>query len=161
MLIDNKISRFLSGHYIFAGLVILIPGIVGLYLQHWVISSIYLLISWFLFGTYSGVEINTEKRIFRDYKCWFGVLKTGKWKSTDNYLGLTVVSMNKVYRMYSRSNRVNSSTTKEFRIYLVNKAKRPAVTLKKCKIREQAQTSMDEMAIWLKLPVFTAKKPSI
>jgi hypothetical protein len=158
MQIDNKISRFLSGHFIFAGIVFLVTGIMGLFLQHWVLAGINLFISWFLFGTYSGVEIDTDKKQFREYNSWFGVFRIGEWKSLDNYLGITLVSMNQVNRIYSRSNRVNSSSKKEFRIYLVNNATRPTVAIKKCKTREQAQTSMDELAIWLKLPVFSVKK---
>ncbi len=155
MLIDNITSRFLSGHFIFAGFVFLVPGIVGLFLQHWGLSGINLFISWFLFATYSGVEIDSEKRIYREYNRWFGLFRTGNWKTLDNYVGLTLVSMNKVYRMYSRSNRVNSSAKKEYRIHLVNKAKRPSILLKKCQTREQAQRNMDELAIWLKLTVFS------
>lgn len=130
----------------------------GLFYQLWILAGISLFITWFLFGTYSGFEIDTEQRKFREYHAWFGLFRTGKWKTFDDYLGLTLVSMSQVYRIYSRSNRVNSSSKKEFRIYLVDKNKRPAVAIKKCKTHEQAQTSMDELAIWLKLPVFSIKK---
>jgi hypothetical protein len=155
MQINNKITRFLNGPYLFAGFIFLIPGLYALTQQQWLLAFFELFVAWFLFGTYSGVEIDTEKRTFREYNCWFGVIKTGQWKSIDNYLGLTLVSMNKVYKIYSRSNRVNSSANKEYRIHLVNKAKRPSVVLNKCKTHELAQRNMDELAIWLKLTVFS------
>ena len=155
MLINNKISRFLNGPYIFAGIIFLVQGIYVLVRQEWVFAFIFLFVSWFLFGTYSGIEIDTDKNEFREYNKWFGIIKTGEWKSFDKYLGVTLVPMNKVYRMYSRSNRVNDSAKKEYRIYLVNKAKRPSVLLKKCDSQEQAQRNMDELAIWLKLTVFS------
>lgn len=153
--IDNKIERFLSGPFLFTGIVFLIPGLLGIFLQHWILGGINLFISWFLFGTYSGVEIDTKKRIFKQYNCWFGLFKTGTWKMLDHYLGVTFITINKVYRIYSRSNRVNASNHKEFSVYLVNKNKRPALVLKKCKTRALAQRSVDEFSIWLKMPVFS------
>lgn len=158
MLIDNKISRFLPGPYIFFGFMFLLAGVLGISLKHWFSGGINLFIVWFLFATYSGVEIDTDKREIREYNKWFGLFKTGKWKPLDNYLGVTLISMNKVYRMYSRSNRINSSSEKEFRIYLVTKTKKPAIDIKKCKTQEQGQNSLDEFSIWLRMPVFSVKK---
>ncbi len=158
MQINNKMSRFLTGPYIFFGFIFLVPGIMGLFLQHWMLSGINLFISWFLFGTYSGIEINTEKGIFRAYNCWFGLFKTGKWKTLDTFIGVTLVSMRKVHRMYSRSNRVNSSAEKEFRVYLVNQNKKPSIAINKSKSYIEAQKSTDEFSIWLKLPVFSVKR---
>lgn len=159
MLIDNATSRLLTGHYRIIGLVFLASGIYPLFRLQWLQAVLSLLISWFLFATYSGVEINRTKGIFREYNCWFGLFKTGQWKNIDNFLGLTLVSMNQVYRVYSRSNRMTASSKKTFQIYFVNKNKRPAISIKKCQSRQQAQTAMDELAIWLKLPVFSIKKP--
>ena len=88
----------------------------------------------------------------------FGLFKRGKWESLEKYRGLTLVPMQKVYSTYSRSNRKNSSTKSDFRVYLVNKAKKPAFPLKSCKSMEAAQNGMDEFSIWLKMPVFSVKK---
>lgn len=158
MLIDNKTSRFLNGPYIMAGLVFLVPGLYALFQLQWTLFLPFLLISWFLFATYSGVQINTDKGIFREYNSWFGLVKTGNWKNTNDYLGLTLVPMQKVYRMFSRSNRSNVVRQNTFQICLVNQAKRPSFTLKICKTNNQAQKSIDELAIWMKLPVFSVKK---
>ena len=157
MLINNKTSRFLTGPYIFFGILFLFPAILGLIEMAWALFIPSSIICWFLFGTYSGVEIQTEKRQFRKYDMWFGVLKTGKWISLDIFLGITLVSMRQVYRMYSRSNRINSSAEMQFRICLVNKKKKPAIEIKKCKTREHAQKCLDEFAIWLHLPVYSIK----
>jgi hypothetical protein len=63
--------------------------------------------------------------------------------------------MKKVQRMYSRSNRSNTSSKNEYRVYLVNARKAPAVSIKKCKTPEEGQRCLDELAIWLKLPVYS------
>ncbi|MCK5730645.1 MAG: hypothetical protein KAH68_06200, partial [Draconibacterium sp.] len=108
--------------------------------------------------SYSGVEIDTKKHLIKSYNKYFGLLKAGKWKSINNYLGVTLVPMKKVNTIYSRSNRINSSTKKEFQIHLVNKAKKPALAIKKCKTEESAQSSLDEFSVWLKMPVFSIKE---
>jgi len=89
---------------------------------------------------------------------YFGIFKTGKWESLEKYIGLTLIPMKRVYAIYSRSNRRNESVEKEYRIYLVNKAKKPILPLKRCKSFEKAQNSIDEFSIWLKMPVYSIKK---
>ena len=158
LIIDNKISKTLSGPSIFLGITFLVMGLIALLYKGWIQSAISLTIASFLLLSYSGVEIDTAKQRIKSYNKFFGLIKTGKWKPIDNYLGVTLVPMNKVYTIYSRSNRVNSSESKEFQIHLVNKAKKPALAIKKCKTVEAAQNSLDEFAIWLKLPVFSIKK---
>ena len=126
--------------------------------QNWIAAIILFVLAWFCLITFSGVEIDKETRTFRAYTSYFGFLKTGKWKPIDEYVGLTLVPMKKVFTMYSRSNRRNSSFENDFRIYLVNRSKKPAIVVKICKTREQAQTSIDEFSIWLKMPVYSVKK---
>jgi len=155
MKIDNKISHFLTGPYIFFGF-LFIPGLLHGLLNHQpVLASVAAMA--YLFATYSGVEIDTEKKKFRGYNKQFGLLKTGRWRSLDEYIGVTLVPMRKVYRMYSRSNRSNTSEKTEYRIYLVNRAKRPAIPIKKCKTQDEGYKCLDEFAIWLHKPVYSPK----
>jgi hypothetical protein len=156
--INNKITPFLTGPYIFFGLILIVVGLLGLLTAQWLFASLNLLIAWYLFGTFSGVEINSGTRRFRSYNKHFGLLKTGSWRNLDDYIGITLVPMKNAYKMYSRSNRVNVSQKLEYRIYLVNKAKRPAVEIKSCKTPELGQQSLDEFSIWLKMPVFSVPR---
>lgn len=157
MQINNKISPFLTGPYIFFGL-IFVPGVItGISEKHWGSFIFFSLVIWYLFGTFSGLEIDTVLRKFRAYNKHFGVFKTGRWRSVDDYIGVTLVPMKRVYTLHSRSNRTNSSYKNEYRIYLVNKNKKPAVQLKTCKTPDEGQNSLDEFAIWLHLPVFSIK----
>ena len=158
LIIDNKISKTLSGPSIFLGITFLVSGMAFLFFKGWIESSVSLTIASFLLLSYSGIEIDTTKRKIKSYNKFFGLIKTGRWKSLVNYLGVTLVHMNKVQTIYSRSNRVNKSTKKEFQIHLVNKLKKPALAIKRCKTEDAAQNSLDEFAIWLKLPVFSVNK---
>lgn len=157
MKIDNKITAFLTGPYIFFGF-IFIPVLFFSLTNHQPVGAgISIAILWYVFGTFSGVEIDNEKRIFRAYNKHFGLIKTGTWQTLEQYVGLTLVPMKNITRMYSRSNRTNTSEKQEFRIYLVNRAKKPALEIKRCKTLETGLQSIDEFSIWLKLPVYSVK----
>lgn len=157
MIIDNKIEKTLQGPSIFLGITFLVIGIVLLVTSNWIFGSISLVIALFLFFSYSGINIDTEKKAIKPYNKFFGIFKTGKWEPLEKYIGLTLVPMKKIYSVYSRSNRNNVSEEKEFRIYLVNKAKKPSIPIKKCRTHEKAQNCIDEFSIWLKMPVYSIK----
>lgn len=133
-------------------------GVVLLVVKNWFLGTVSLLIAFFLLLSYSGIIIDTEKHKIKPYNNLFGLIKTGKWESVDHYIGLTLVPMNRIYTIYSRSNRMSESKNTDFRIYLVNKAKKPAIPIKKCKSYEKAHNSIDEFSIWLKLPVYSVKR---
>ncbi len=157
MLIDNKIEKTVSGPAILIGLTSLAVGIVSLIGAVWILGILGITIGCFLLLSYSGIQIDTKERIIRPYNCWFGIVKTGKWKTLENYIGLTLVPMKRVYTVYSRSNRSMTSKKAEFRVYLVNRSQKPALAIKRSNKRETAQNSMDEFSIWLHLPVYTVK----
>ena len=157
MKIDNKISPFLTGPYLFFAF-LFFPGLIfGLFDGKPLLAAISFVAIWYLLGTFEGIEIDTGSQKFRKYNKQFGLFKTGRWRSLDEYIGVTLVPMRSVQRMYSRSNRVNESTKNEFRVYLVNKARKPAVPIKRCKTMEEGQRCLDEFAIWLKMPVFSPR----
>ncbi len=161
MIINNKIEKTLEGPTIFFGITFLIIGISMFFASMWVLGVAGILISLFLLFSYSGIVVDTERKAIKPYNCWFGIIKTGTWESMEKYIGLTLVPMNKVYSMYSRSNRRNESVERDYRIYLVNKSRKPSLALKRCKDKGKAQNSMDEFSIWLKLPVYTVKNLSV
>lgn len=157
MKIDNKITAFLTGPYIFFGLTFIPLLFFAITNRQTIGTVLSIIILWYLFGTYSGLEIDTEKRSFRSYNKHFGVFKSGSWRSLNPYVGLTLVPMKNVQRMYSRSNRVNTSEKQEFRIYLVNQDKKPEVEIKRCSSLEAGLQSIDEFSVWLKMPVYSVK----
>mgnify|MGYP000318431210 CR=1 FL=1 len=158
MVIDNKIEKTFSGPLIIMGATFMIIAIVLTFTHRYILATISFIISGFILFTFSGIDIDTEKRQIRPYYMIFGLFKSGKWETLDKFRGLTLVPMKKVTSVYSRSNRRNASVKEDFRVYLVNRAKKPAYPLKSCKSMEAAQNSMDEFAIWLKLPVYSVKK---
>lgn len=158
MIIDNKIEKTFSGPLVIMGITFMVIAVMLVFNQKWIFGTLSFIVSSFILFTFSGIEIDTVKRRIKPYYMVFGLFKRGKWESLERYLGLTLVPMQKVYTTYSRSNRKNSTVKSDFRIYLVNKAKKPAFPLKSCKSREAAQNSMDEFSIWLKMPVYSVHK---
>lgn len=158
LIIDNKIEKILNGPSIFLGITFLVLGLVFIINTGWILGAAFLMVSCFLIFTYSGIEIDTDKRRIRSYFKVFGLIKRGKWKSLGKYEGVTLVPMKKVHTIFSRSNRQTSTTDNYFQIYLVNKANKPELPIKKCKSFDEGQNSLDEFSIWLKMPVFSIKR---
>ncbi|HKI87741.1 MAG TPA: hypothetical protein VKA38_01855 [Draconibacterium sp.] len=157
MHIENKIDNLLTGPVIFVGYIFMITG-VFLATENLIFGlSVLILVAFFTFS-YSGVEIDIANMRIKQYTKIFGLFKTGGWKSLDAFLGLTLIPMRKVNTIASRANLTTSTVHRDYRIYLVNKAKKPAFAIKKCPTREQAQNSIDEFSIWLKLPVYSIKR---
>ncbi len=158
MNIDNKIQQTFNGPLIFMGITFAVMAIALVFSSLWYLGIASFIIACFLLFTFSGMEIDTERRMIKPYYMLFGLFKNGKWQSLEKYVGLTLVPMRKVYSVYSRSNKKNDSEMDDYRVYLINKSKKPALPLKSCKIREEAQNSMDEFSIWLKMPVYSVKR---
>lgn len=157
MQIENKIDNLLPNPIGFVGYVFLATGLLVAVMNLILSISIVIIAAFFTFS-YSGVEINTSTRQIKQYNKIFGIVKSGKWKSLDSFLGLTLIPMRSGSTIASRANLTTSTVNYDYRIYLVNKARRPAFAIKKCKTREQAQNSIDEFSIWLKMPVYSIKR---
>lgn len=158
MIIDNKIQHTFPGPLTIIGITFLFLAVIFVFTGIWYVAIPIFVVALFFLFTYSGVVVDTENRRFKPYYMVFGLFKRGQWISLEKYLGLTLVPMQKVYAMYSRSNRKNKSFSNDFRVYLVDRHKRPAFALKSCKTEELGHNSMDEFSIWLKLPVFSVKR---
>jgi hypothetical protein len=156
--IDNKIEKPFGKTAVFVGVVFLITGTLMALNGAIIWGLLVILFAALVVFTFSGIEIDTEKYEVRQYNHWFGLVKTGKWKSLRAYIGVTLVPITTRESMASWSNRVTSNKKTDYRIYLVNKARKPAIAIKTCPTREEAQNSIDEFSIWLKVPVFSVKR---
>jgi len=155
LIINNKLDGILSGPTAFAGILFLITGAFIAFVGNVLFGIAILTFTTFFLTSYSGVDIDTDKRKIKQYNKLFGIIKIGKWTELDQYIGLTLVPIRKVNRIASRSNIVNTTVEKDYRIFLINKMKKPALAIKICKTLERAEDSIDEFSIWLKLPVYS------
>ncbi|NQU87088.1 MAG: hypothetical protein HQ541_15130 [Mariniphaga sp.] len=111
----------------------------------------------FILFTHSGIQIDTEKRELRMFQNLFGIFKTGKWISLDQFTGLATVPVKSYSKIMSMSNRSTTMEENDFRIFLINKKHNPDFPVKKCKTLDDAQDRIDELSLWLKLPVYSIK----
>lgn len=157
MEIDNKIENIFGKNAVFAGYIFLFAGFAFLYFTAYITGILLMIISGFIIFSFTGVEIDTEKRQVRQYDKYFGIIKNGKWKSLDSFRGITFIPFVRTDTMASWSNRITSVKRSDYRIYLVNKALKPAFAIKRCNTKEEALGSLDEFSLLLKLPVYTVK----
>jgi hypothetical protein len=154
MIINNKLDRSFGKFAVFAGLIIFISGCLTI---TYIWPVFFILVSSFIIFTRAGTQIDTEKRQVRLYQNLFGIYKTGKWKSMDSYKGLILIPIKRYFSMASMSNRNTTVEEHDYRIFLVNKFNKPELAIKKCKTLDDAQDRIDELSLWLKLPVYTIK----
>ena len=158
MKIDNKIEKPFGRNAVFVGIIFLLAGTGMLLFVDVLPGIIVVFFAAFVVFTFSGVELDTEKYQVRQYNKWFGLFKTGRSKSLQAYIGVTLVPVTTRESMASWSNQVTMNKKTEYRIFLVNSAKKPAFAIKTCQSREKAQNSLDEFSIWLKVPVYSVKR---
>ena len=162
MKIDNSLGKTFEGPPRYAAFLFLFTGVAVILMQNFDPLALALGLSLivgaiFVITTTEGVEIETAKQMVKQYTKFFGFLKAGKWKNLDAYIGVTLIQMTNKYTVASRANLTTSSTETDYRIYLVNQAKKPAFAIKKCKTEIEGQNSLDEFSLWLKRPVFSPK----
>jgi hypothetical protein len=126
--------------------------------HRWIAGFFFFVCACFMLFTWSGIEFDAELKRVKPFYMLFGLIKRGKWRSLEQFPGLTIVPVKKVYSVFSQSNRKNSSEIIEYRVYLINMSKKPEFPIKSCKNLEEAQKSMEEFSARLKLPVFSIKK---
>ena len=160
MIIDNKIEKAFGRNAVFAGGIFFAVALVLFIAGRFLAGGLIMIASGFVIFTFSGVEIDTEKQLIRQYNQWFGLIKTGRWKNLHAYLGITLIPFSRKESMASWSNRTTAVKRTDYRIFLVNKARKPAFVIKRCPFPEEARDSLDEFSLWLKLPVYSFKKGS-
>ncbi len=158
MKINNKLDPVMTGPMKLGGYIFLFCAVFAIYQGALLLGISIAVVSLFFIFSFSGIEIDTVARRIKQYNQYFGLFKVGKWKSLDTYAGVTLVPIRKVSTIASRANLTTSTVQKDYRIYLVNKAKKPAVAIKICKSKELGQNSLDEFSVWLKMPVFSVKR---
>ena len=155
--IDNKTDNAFGRTAVFVGGVFLLAAVSFIYFEAYLTGAIVQMVSLFVIFSYSGVDVDTDKNMVRQYNKLFGLFKIGRWKSLTAFKGVTLIPVVKSESIASWSNRINTLRSRDYRIFLVNKARKPAFAIKCCKNMDEARDSLDEFSIWLKLPVFSVK----
>lgn len=152
MVINNKLDRSFGKVGLGSGLILIIAGAITITTGF---TAILIVLGAFIAFSHSGVQINSNKKRIRLYQNICGVIKTGKWQALEKFHGVTVSPFNRITQMRSLSNRQTTMEEHDYRIFILNKNKKPDFPIKKFKSREEAMQELDELALLLKLPVFS------
>ena len=154
MIINNKLDYSFGKPGIFAGVILMVLG--GIVILHiWPVVLVFM--GAFMTFTHSGVQMDTEKGKIRLYQNLFGIIKSGKWRPVIQYTGLTIIPVKRLTKVMSLSNRSTTLEQEDIRIFLLDKNHKPDIPVKKCKSLADGQDRMDELSLWLKLPVYSPK----
>lgn len=137
-IIKNKFGKSFPQGLVFVGYIFLGIGVL-MCLTSPVLGAIIILISAFVCFTFSGMEINTHYKTYKDYTALFGLIKQGKWNSYANYPYVTLLRKNMVTTTHSPGN-VASTTSKElvYDITLLDKTHRKKLVIKRMKDNDKA-----------------------
>lgn len=152
MVIKNKMHKIFGPSGVAAGFFLLLAGII-LLTKGW--GIVLIVIGAFFFLSFNGVLIDTENRKVKSYLSLFGCIKIGKWKSIEEFIGLTIVPVKRINVSYSRSNRQLVDEEREYQIFFVNRSKQPEMAIMRSKDVEDAQENIEDLSFKLHLPVFS------
>jgi hypothetical protein len=113
----------------FSGMIIFIAGLIATYHSY---SGIILVIFGSFVGfTNSSTTIDPVNKRIRHSTNIFGIIKIGKWLRVDKNMRIAIKKDNKVYRTYSRSNRVLDIKSEARVIYLCDELGRILIPVMK------------------------------
>ena len=103
----------------FSGIVIFIAGLIATYFS--LTGLILVIIGAFIGFTNSSTTIDIENKMIRFSNNIFGIIKTGTWINVDKDMSVGIKHDKKVYRTYSRSNRILDLKVHNTILYLFDK----------------------------------------
>lgn len=147
----NRLDKFFGPVGAFAGLILFI---VGVGVSSYSYSGLILVIFGAFVGfSYSSVWIDFINRRVKFCNNIFGFIPLGKWIFIEDGMSVGLIKSNRVYRTYSRSNRVLDSLNPVIRLKLYAQDNREILDLQKFDSLENAKIELKQMSEKLKLPV--------
>jgi hypothetical protein len=99
----------------------------------------------FMVCTYNGTILDTDKMRVRSYTSLFGIFKTGKWISINEFTKFSIVKATKRYTTYSRANVRFDRTFSDIELLLVGRHGKKIV-VNKFNNFEDAHREMEELS---------------
>ncbi len=149
MIIKNRLDMSFGSTGMTAGIILFV---VGLFFITTFSGIIIILIGAFMAFTHSGVEIDSELKEATFYNKLFGLIKMKKTRSLNEFDHLSVSQTKRTSKTYSQGNRSLTLNNVDFRVYIVNPGKKSRYAIKKCKSKELAEASAEELSNQIGLP---------
>lgn len=151
MKINNRLDKSFGPVGTFAGLIMLIVGII---LTYFYFSSVILiLIGGFVGFSYSSAIIDYEKKRVKFSNNIFGIIPIGKWLQILPTMKIGIKELNQTYRAYSQGNRTHDVSKIDFRIILYDSDEKEIMQIKKADILDFAKADRDTIGNQLGLKI--------
>ena len=143
-LIVNRFDRSFGPAGSFAGLVLVLTGIVTIFFSF---SGLFVLLSGaFVAFTNTSVTIDTINKRIKYSQNICGIFKMGRWIDVEPEMKIKIVQSNGVFLIYSGSKRINDVKSGRFKIYLDTKNKRNDIPLKNLDNYKEAELDAQKLA---------------
>lgn len=127
-----------AGSFVFvAGLVITYFSLTGLIL---------VLIGAFVGFTSTSTLIDFDKKRIRFSNNIFGIIPVGQWISIQSGMKIGIKKSNKVWRGYSRSNRILDIADNDYRIFIYDPNGKEIIPLQKANNLDSAKRNLDTLS---------------
>ena len=144
MSITNKLDKTFGPVGSTAGIVLFIAGLA---LAYCYLSGLLLIIIGAFFGFSStSAVIDPANRRVRFSNNLFGILPTGKWIAIEPSMSVGIIEYNQVYSAFSQGNRPLDVPRNDYRVVLLDPAKKEIMHLKRSVSIDSAKEDCKEMA---------------
>jgi len=140
---NNKLGKFFGPSSSYSGYVFIGCGV---FFSFYSLLALTLLIPGiFMAFTYNGTILDTDKKRVKSYTALFGIFKTGKWISINEFTRFKVIKATKRYTTYSRANVRFDRTFSDIELLLVSRNDKKIV-INKFNNYEDAHIEMEELS---------------
>ncbi len=141
-MIENKLDKSFGSSGSFAGYIVFLAGIYSITSGF---GFLLLLLGAFLGFSYSGVQIDNEKKQLRFFNCYFGIFKVGIWSDLNIYTSISIYKNKRKEQAYSKGNRTMNIEHNDFRVFLISQEKQKRIAIKKCKTKNEAELAAKDL----------------
>lgn len=134
----------------FSGIVIFIVGLIVTY--HAFSGLILIAFGSFIGFTNSSTTIDTVYKRVKYSNNIFGIIRFGKWLKVENNMRIGLKKDNKVYRTYSRGNRILDIKADANMLYLFDNHNNPIVPIMKVQNGKNIAEEVDKICNELNIP---------
>ena len=141
----------------FSGIIIFI---VGLFVTYYELSGLILVFFGSLIGfTNTSTTIDVINKRVRYSNNIFGIIRIGKWLKVEKNMCIGIMKDNRVYRTYSRGNRILDIKAKSKKLYLFDNHGNPKIPVMKVQNDKNIAEDVDKLCKELEIPrVITEKQ---
>jgi hypothetical protein len=119
----------------------------GIFVSFYSLLALTLLIPGiFMAFTYNGTLLDTDKKRVKSYTSQFGIIKTGKWISINEFTRFSIIKATKRYTTYSRANVRFDRKFSDIELLMVNTNSSKKIVINKFNNYEDAHKEMDELS---------------